>query len=350
MLKVSVIGHFGFGQEVLNGQTVKTKILTEELERSLGADSVKKIDTHGGAKRLLTIPFSVWKALKSSENVIMLPAHNGLRVIAPIMIFFNRFFKRKLHYSVIGGWLPSFIESRHRLEKSLKKFDNIYVETTTMKRALEARGFSNITVVPNCKELNVLSEDELSYEYSEPYRLCTFSRVMKEKGIEDAIDAVRSVNERLGRTVFSLDIYGPVDPSQTEWFDSLKESFPEYVSYGGSVPFDKSVEVLKDYFALLFPTRFYTEGIPGTVIDAYAAGVPVISAKWESFADLVDEGITGVGYKFNDRTDLEQVLYNISTNCNGILSMKKECLIKAKRYVPEVAVKVIIEKINQELS
>lgn len=347
MLKVSVIGHFGFGQELLNGQTVKTKILTEELERSLGADSVKKIDTHGGAKRLLTIPFSVWKALKSSENVIMLPAHNGLRVIAPIMIFFNRFFKRKLHYSVIGGWLPSFIESRPRLEKSLKKFDNIYVETTTMKRALEARGFSNITVVPNCKELNVLSEDELSYEYSEPYRLCTFSRVMKEKGIEDAIDAIRSVNERLGRTVFSLDIYGPVDPSQTEWFDSLKESFPEYVSYGGSVPFDKSVEVLKDYFALLFPTRFYTEGIPGTVIDAYAAGVPVISAKWESFADLIFDYETGIGYEFSSSDALDSTLTEIANNPGKINSMRKVCIAKANDFSPREALKPIVKFIME---
>ena len=44
-----------------------------------------------------------------------------------------------------------------------------------------------------------------------------------------------------------------------------------------------SVKTLKNYFALVFPTRFYTEGIPGTIIDAYYAGVPVIASKWESF-------------------------------------------------------------------
>ena len=40
-----------------------------------------------------------------------------------------------------------------------------------------------------------------------PLPLCTFSRVMKEKGIEDAVYAVRTVNEHFGRTVYTLDIY-----------------------------------------------------------------------------------------------------------------------------------------------
>jgi glycosyltransferase involved in cell wall biosynthesis len=106
---------------------------------------------------------------------------------------------------------------------------------------------------------------------------------MKKKGIEDAVDAVRFVNRRYGKTAFSLDIYGPVDPEENEWFENLKQNFPSEIRYCGCVDANKSVDVVKDYFALLFPTRFFTEGIPGTIIDAYAAGVPVISAKWESF-------------------------------------------------------------------
>lgn len=31
MKKVSVVGHFGFGHDFFDGQTVKTKILTDEL-------------------------------------------------------------------------------------------------------------------------------------------------------------------------------------------------------------------------------------------------------------------------------------------------------------------------------
>ena len=32
MKKACVLGHFGFGKELLNGQTVKTKMVADELE------------------------------------------------------------------------------------------------------------------------------------------------------------------------------------------------------------------------------------------------------------------------------------------------------------------------------
>lgn len=47
MKKVCVIGHFGFGENLLNGQTIKTKIVTKELDKQFGADQVVKIETHG---------------------------------------------------------------------------------------------------------------------------------------------------------------------------------------------------------------------------------------------------------------------------------------------------------------
>ena len=345
--KVGVLGHFGEGKNLLNGQTVKTKIVTEELCRQLGGDRVLKIDTHGGMKTLLKAPFQVFRALKNSENVLILPAHNGLRVYAPLLAVLKPWFKgRKLHYVVIGGWLPEFLRTRPRLLAALRQFAGIYVETNTMKRALEQQGFANVHVMPNCKKLTALKQEELIYPKETPLRLCTFSRVMKEKGIEDAVEAVKEVNEQLGYTAYSLDIYGQVHEEQTEWFGNMKKMFPDYIQYRGVVSFDRSVEVLKDYFALLFPTHFYTEGIPGTIIDAYAAGVPVISAKWESYADIVDDHKTGIGYQFEDVRGFFDVLMQAEHNSQLLLDMKENCIRKAKEYVPETAIQVLLEQLE----
>lgn len=343
---VSVIGHFGNSKLLLNGQTVKTKIITDELGKQLGNDEVIKIDTAGGKSTLLKAPFQSLKALKKAKNVIIFPAHNGLRVYAPLLSVFRKFFQnRKLHYVVIGGWLPEFLQKRKRLAKRLKRFDGIYVETNTMKNALEKQGFTNIFVMPNCKDLKILTPEELVYPNGETYKLCTFSRVMKEKGIEDAVKAVKEVNEEAGRTIYTLDIFGQVDAAQVQWFEDLKTTFPDYVNYRGVVDYDKSVEVLKNYFALLFPTRFYTEGIPGTIIDAYAAGVPVISAKWGSFSDVINEGITGFSYEFNNVTDLIKRLGYVANNANCITDLKLNCLEKSRDYLPCSIVKMLIEKL-----
>ena len=136
-----------------------------------------------------------------------------------------------------------------------------------------------------------------------------------------------------------------MDSGQTEWFEELKHNFPEYVQYGGLVPFDQSVEVLKDYFALLFPTRFFTEGIPGTVIDAYAAGVPVISARWESFEDIIDDDVTGMGYTFECVEELTALLEKISSSSHCLDSMRGNCLNKAVEYLPQKAMRVMVERL-----
>lgn len=251
--RVAVIGHFAFGKECLDGQTVKTRIVTDELGKQLGNENVLKIDTHGGKITLLKAPFQALKALKKCKNVVILPAHNGLRVYAPLLTFFRKFFKkRKLHYVVIGGWLPEFLQKRKRLAKKLKSFDGIFVETNTMQNALEKQGFTNIVVMPNCKDLKILKPEELVYPTGEPYKLCTFSRVMKEKGIEDAVNAVKEVNEEAGRTIYTLDIFGQVDAAQVQWFEDLKTTFPDYVNYRGVVDYDKSVDVLKTILRCYF--------------------------------------------------------------------------------------------------
>ncbi len=348
MKKVSVIGHFAVGHQYLNGQTIKTKIVTGELERVLGADQVAIVDTHGGSRVLLKAPLQVVQTLKNSKNVVILPARNGLRVYGPLLAVCRHFFRnRKLHYAVIGGWLPQFLETRKWLARALKAFDSIYVETRTMKAALEQQGFSNVYVTPNCKDLTILAEEELVNCAQEPYKLCTFSRVMREKGIEDAVMAVQAVNDALGRQVFSLDIYGQVDSQQTEWFENLQKTFPESISYGGMVPFDKSVEVLKEYFALLFPTFYEGEGFAGTLIDAFSAGVPVIASDWKYNAEIVNEQV-GYVYPTGNQDAFVDILMRIAGDPDMILGKKRACLDEAQKYRIDQALRVLVDQIEGE--
>lgn len=343
MKKVGVCGHFGIGKNLLNGQTVKTKTITEELENQLGQDQVLIADTHGGLKHLPKMTIHTWRLFKQCENIIILPAYKGLLFFVPLCSIFNRIFHRKLHYIVIGGWLNSYFDNHRVLEKLLNRFDSICVETSAMKKALESRGFRNIFLLPNCKKLNVLSVESISEDTGEPRALCTFSRVMEEKGIGELVRTVENVNEKLGRTAYILDIYGMIWDTYKDEFERLKKSFPEYICYKGTVDFDKSTNVLRDYFALIFPTKFYTEGVPGTIIDAYAAGIPVISAKWESYDDIIDEGHTGIGFPLGDFDALERLLIEISEEPDRITSMKENCLKKAEQYSPADVLKRFIE-------
>ena len=337
MKKIAIIGHFGLGLNLLNGQTIKTKIVAAELERAFGKEEVLKVDTHGGVVSLLKLPFMLLFSLAKSRNVVILPAQNGLFVIVPLLLIMNMFFQRKIHYVVIGGWMPSLIEKRPVINFFLKKIHQIYVETTVMRDALEKRSFSNVVVMPNCKPLNIISGTRINVDKDQVFRLCTFSRVMKQKGIEQAVAAIDKMNQRFGPESCCLDIYGQIEPSEEEWFAKLQEKFPQNVTYKGMVPFDESVDVLKNYSALLFPTLFYTEGIPGTIIDAFAAGLPVIASRWASFSDIIDDGKTGFGYELDSFDQLCALLEGLMTLPQKLDEMRLNCIKKAECFLPQNA-------------
>lgn len=344
MNKIGVCGHFGGDRNFLDGQTVKTKIITKELEKEFGDNEVKKVDTFGGKERLVPILLNLIRLVMNCENIIILPAHNSLRIFAPLLAFVNRFYHRKLHYVVIGGWLPEFVATRKYLQRALMSFDSIYVETNVMKTKLVAMGFNNVIVMPNCKELNILKPEELVYAKEEPYKLCTFSRVMKEKGIEEAVDAVIAVNEELGRIVYTLDIYGQIDSNQIDWFKRLELRFPEYIKYKGLVDFDKTTNVLKNYFVLLFPTYYEGEGFAGTLIDALAAGIPVIASDWRYNTEIVNEK-TGYVYPVHDNHALVDTLIGVGNNPDLLLSKKSGCLKEAEKYRPENVIQRLTSKL-----
>lgn len=342
MKKVCIIGHFGKGENLLNGQTIKTKIIEKELKDHFNEEEISCIDTHGGFKVLIKVIIQSIESLKYCQNIIILPGENGLRIFVPLLVIFNKLFYRKLHYVVIGGWLSKFIINKKFLSYFLKKFNYIYVETYTMKKDLEKMGFHNVLVVPNCKELKILKKEELIYNKKEPLKLCTFSRVMKEKGIEEAINAVKNVNTLENRVVFSLDIYGQIDKNQFDWFEKLKKDFPGYINYYGMIPYDKSTDVLKEYYALLFPTYYEGEGFAGTIIDAFAAGVPVVASDWKYNKEIISNWKTGIVTK----NSLVAELIHILEYKDKWEKMKLECIMEAYKYLPEIALRPLFEKLR----
>lgn len=159
-----------------------------------------------------------------------------------------------------------------------------------------------------------------------------FSRVMYEKGVEDAIWAVTKVNQSNPKYRCRLDIYGPVDVGYQERFEKILQKAPDFIQYKGSVESDRSGTVLNGYHLLLFPTRFYTEGIPGTIIDAYAAGIPVLASGWKFAEEAVEDQRTGYIYPYGDTEALQNKLLQISGDPFMLNPLRNHCTKFSKRF------------------
>ena len=130
MKKIGIVGHLGGTEAFFDGQTVKTKNLYKALVTEYGVDSIYCLDTYNYKKHILSFLINCIKIIAQSENIIVLPAHNGVKVFLPLFVILNFFFRNKLHYDVIGGWLPEFLEKRKWLVFFAKKLNAIYVENT----------------------------------------------------------------------------------------------------------------------------------------------------------------------------------------------------------------------------
>ena len=345
MKRVVILGHFAFGKDYINGQTIKTKVISEELTRRFGAQQVGKEDTAGKYKFLLRLPLILFRMLIKYRNIIFLPAYKGVHVIVPLLVCLNIIFRRKLHYVVIGGWLPTYLQKYPHLKWAIRQLNGIYVETELMKQDILKTGrYSNIYVMPNCKSLRISPEEAFPTLQGPPYKICTFSRVIEEKGIADAVKAVEACNQEANHPLFVLHIYGPVE--EPEWFAELMENRTDAIKYCGVVPYEDSIDILKNYTALLFPTYYHGEGFAGTIIDALHAGIPTIASNWKANPEFIEEGVTGLLYPARSIKALTEIITNVSKQPEMLWNMKKNCIQKARSYMPGIVLQTLIKQLN----
>jgi glycosyltransferase involved in cell wall biosynthesis len=115
-------------------------------------------------------------------------------------------------------------------------------------------------------------------------RFCFIGRMTSEKGV----DLIREVGTLLPASI-EIDLYGPCEGCEEDQFDTTDGGPGARVRYRGTIDPRTVPEVLREYDCLLLPTTWRTEGHPGVVLEAFAAGVPVIATRWNGIPELVDE-------------------------------------------------------------
>lgn len=291
---IGVWGQFGDGGKIADGQAVRTTIITNELRRKYGNSSVMTVNTNAWKKQPLRFLISSISLLRKSEIFIIAPADNGFKVFVPILDFFNKLLKRKILYVVIGGFLPGLLKTKPKYIKMVNRFSGLFVQTENIRKDLEEIGVKKLHILSNPKRLNTLKEEDVKVVEDEKIKVCVFSRIYTDKGVEDAIEAVKLANRSLGGIYITLDMYGLVPTFYRERLQEILDQNKGLVQYNGIIDYDKTVETLRNYFVMLFPTYYHGEGFPGNVIDAYNSALPIIATDWLYNSDVVLDNKTGL--------------------------------------------------------
>ncbi len=116
-------------------------------------------------------------------------------------------------------------------------------------------------------------------------RFLYFGPIRPEKGILEAIDASRRLPVDA-----SLTLMGPTHGDFT--LDGV--DLGDRCHYVAAPPEGGVDEVLGSHDVLVFPSYHNREGMPGVILEAMQAGLPVISTRWRAIPELVVDGDNGV--------------------------------------------------------
>ncbi|MDM1415683.1 glycosyltransferase family 4 protein [Myroides odoratimimus] len=335
-MRTLVVGYFGFRNGQLDGQTVKTRSILELYQEK--KVSVDYFDTQILQKNKLYIVFLIYKIFKSKE-IIYLPGYNNLKNFGKTILTISRLLKININYFVVGGWLIDFIKENNSFIKLLKEFDCIYVETEFLREGLLEFGIENVKWFPNFRKTEFKPAPFRNFTEG-TLRVVFMARVMPEKGIDVLFSVFNGIKERVSDKEIYLDIYGQISENYNDNFYT-KLCNNRFISYKGVLEPKFIYENITNYDVLILPTFYEGEGFPGTIVDAYIAGLPVITTKWKQIPEFVDEGLTGFLVEPHSVNEIIDLLLKLKDNRVLLEEMKINAYLKSKEFSYEKALTLV---------
>jgi|SRR5690554_2880982 len=341
--KILVYGYFGYENNQLDGQTIKTRSICELLKENSAELSmtVDYFDTQTFKKNRFNLLKS-WYLISKYDILFYLPAHNNLKYLFPFIFFICKFRKIEIHYIVVGGWLSDFIKELPFHRKLLNKIKGIYPQTKDLTDTLiRSYSFKNVIQLHNFRFYKEFKKKDL---LNENLQLVFMARINPQKGIKTLFKLSDRLFE-IGLEGIRIDLYGQIEDSYKVEFANLLNTKKGNISYCGVLNPDNITCVLKKYDLFLFPTEYYTEGFPGSILDAYIAEVPVVVSRWKYADEFVINNHSGIICEFNNPNDFIDKTIDLISNKEKLKELNKTVKIEKYKYSTEAAWNILKSRI-----
>lgn len=330
MKRFLVLGYFGYRTNKLDGQTVKTRDLFRLVNEQNPNKLVGYYDTEDLKYNKLSIFKMFWEVVRC-KTLIYLPAHNNLKFFFPLLFLFSKLFHTDIHYFVIGGWLKEFLLNLPIHRRMLGCISGIHTETKRMKNELEYNyHFKNVDTFPNFRffDFTPLREE------TDKLRIVFMARVMKQKGLDWMFELADYIDKNQLHNRFTITFFGQINNDDYEYFNQKVQLY-SFVEYKNSLQPSEIHYTLSQYDVLLLPTHFYTEGLPGSVVDAYISGIPVIVTDWKHAREFVEDGVSGYIVPFeNGQQQMIERVMQLERNKELLKQLQNNALEKRIEFAP----------------
>jgi len=329
--RLLLIGAFPGKKNKLGGETIKNQAIYNYIKQRDFPCTIINTENWRDKKLVLGIEIIKKVILSPKTTVILSAANTGARYF--LILHRRLHLKNPIFYWAIGGTLGIEAQNNEHLKDLLKQCKQVFLETSGMQKQLVNLDLHNVQVLPNFR---TFFKKQLLIDKTIQHRIkrgLFLSRVCEEKGIELAVEAIKRINCQFIKDKLIFDIYGPIEKSYKQKFNELIAT-SENITYKGIINLlnEDNYSVLSQYDFMLFPTSWYGEGFPGSIIDSFIAGVPVYASDWAYNSEIVKDGITGRIFKTNNLDNLVEVLLKDISQPQILLNMRKNCIKEAQKY------------------
>jgi glycosyltransferase involved in cell wall biosynthesis len=242
----------------------------------------------------LMLPF--YKETISTVKPDLIHAHfgyDGYRMIKP---------SKKLNVPLVVSFygsdvsrLPSEFDWNRRYRKLAKFADQFIVISDRMKKQLIKLGFPK-------QKINVvrfgLDLDEFSFNpaHDSELPLMMAGRMVEKKGFRFALEAIKILSEQ--NLNVHLDLYGNGILRDKLERQASRGNISHLIHFKGRRPIDEIRKSFQTHSALLVPSVTASdgdrEGIPNTLLEGMASGIPVIATDHSAIPEVIIHGENGL--------------------------------------------------------
>lgn len=315
MEKILILANDSGGLYHFRGELIQDLSQEYEVICAVPNDEfVSELESVGG--KSLVIPFDRTGTNPIKDVVLLQTYRKQIKAIKPKCVLtytikpniYGGFACRVTHTPYIANitGLGNALEKKNLLQpillrmmkSGLKGAKTVFIQNTENERFLVNHGVINgkHEIIPG-SGVNLVKFAMMEYPNNDVVNFSFFGRMIKEKGIEQYLDAAEAIHAEYPNTLFHI-CGNPTDA----YVNRVKELESKgIVKYHGMVRDVREVHLYSD--CTVHPT-FYPEGMSNVLLESCACGRPIITTDRPGCREIVDDGVNGYIVKERDSEDL----------------------------------------------
>jgi glycosyltransferase involved in cell wall biosynthesis len=303
----------------------------------------------GKLLRLLVSPFALAAAIVF-RHVSIVHLNTSLNPRAYwrdlAYLFVARALGARVLYQVHGGKLPADFFAGSRLLTGFLRWTLGLPQLVVVLAQCELTAYrqfvprQQVVVLPNgidCKPFGAVPTVRSSPD--KPLKLVFIGRVAREKGLYETLQGMRLAHELGADTRIVIAGSGAEETRLQRYAQAL--GIASRVTFAGPVFGTDKVKLLAGADVMMLPS--YSEGLPYALLEAMAAGIPVIATPVGAIPDVVAEGIHGSLVPPRDGKAIAEALAILAGDREKLSWMSRACRRRIRAAFS-------IERLAQEFS